>query len=323
MNVTVAVLSYAMQRWTMMTEAIAAITGQLADGDDVLLVVDHNDELLGRAAEYFAESGSIQVVANAGPPGISGARNTAVAHATGEIIAFLDDDAVADPGWLERVRDVLAEPGVVAVGTAAVPAWSGGPRPEWFPDEYDWVVGCTYRGLPTTTAEVRNVIGAAMAFRREVFDAVGGFSAVVGRRGTAYTGCEETEFCIRVRQRDPGARIMYLPDVAVAHRVPRARMTVRHFLRRCYGEGLSKARVARLVGSTDALASERSYVRSTLPRGLARELWRGVRGQPGGWLAALLIVAGVGVTGTGYVVSRLRREAVTAVPAEVGAVAGR
>jgi GT2 family glycosyltransferase len=323
MNVTVAVLSYAMQRWTMMTEAIAAIAGQLADGDDLLLVVDHNDELLGRAKEYFAENGRIRVVANAGLPGISGARNTAVAQATGEIIAFLDDDAVAEPGWLESVRSVLAEPGVVAVGTAAVPAWSGGRRPGWFPDEYDWVVGCTYRGLPTATAEVRNVIGAAMAFRREVFAAVGGFSAVVGRRGTAYTGCEETEFCIRVRQRDSSARIMYLPDVAVAHRVPRTRMTMRHFLRRCYGEGLSKARVARLVGSTDALASERSYVSSTLPRGVARELWRGVRGRPGGWLAALMIVAGVGVTGAGYVVSRLRHEAVTALPGEVGALAGR
>jgi hypothetical protein len=97
-------------------------------------------------------------------------------------------------------------------------------------------------------------------------------------------------------------------------------MTVRHFLRRCYGEGLSKARVARLVGSADALASERSYVRSTLPRGVARELGRGMRGRPSGFLAALLIVAGVAVTGTSYVLGRLRREAVTIAPAEVAPV---
>jgi GT2 family glycosyltransferase len=320
MNTTVAVCSYSMQRWQMMTEAVASVATQLGAGEEVLLVVDHNDDLFARAAEYFADQSRIRVVANTGLPGISNARNTAVAHARGEIVAFLDDDATADPGWLESIRAVLAEPGVVAVGTAAVPAWAGGQRPAWFPHEYDWVVGCTYRGLPTAMAEVRNVNGAGMAFRKDVFAAVGGFSTVVGRRGAAFTGCEETEFCIRVRQRDPGVRIMYVPEVAVAHRVPRARMTVRHFLRRCYGEGLSKARVALLVGSADALASERSYVRSTLPRGVVRELGRGMRGRPGGFLAALLIVAGVAVTGTGYVLGWWRREALTTTPGEVAAV---
>jgi GT2 family glycosyltransferase len=320
MNVTVAVCSYAMQRWQMMTEAVGSAAAQLGDGEELLLVVDHNDDLLARAAEYFADQSRIRVVANTGLPGISHARNTAVANARGEIVAFLDDDAVANPGWLDSVRSVLADPAVVAVGTAAVPAWAGGRRPSWFPDEYDWVVGCTYRGLPTAAAEVRNVNGAAMAFRREVFAAVGGFSSVVGRRGAAFTGCEETEFCIRVRQRDPGARIMYLPEAAVAHRVPRTRMTVRHFLRRCYGEGLSKARVALLVGSADALASERSYVRSTLPRGVVRELGRGMRGRPSGFLAALLIVAGVAVTGTAYVLGLLRRVALATAPDEVTTV---
>jgi hypothetical protein len=99
-------------------------------------------------------------------------------------------------------------------------------------------------------------------------------------------------------------------------------MRLRHFLRRCFGEGQSKARVARLVGTTDGLASERSYVRSTLPRGVARELARGLRGQPAGWLAAALIVVGVGITGTGYLLGRLRptRASVTA---EVAVVAQR
>ena len=308
MNTTVAICAYATKRWPLLTGAVTSVVAQLAEGDDVLLVIDHNDELLARAARQFGADTRV--------------RNYGVARARGDLVAFLDDDAVAEPGWLAGVRSAFDDPDVWAVGTAAVPAWANGARPSWFPDEYDWVVGCTYRGLPTEVGEVRNVNGAAMAFRREAFVRVGGFSAVVGRTGAAYTGCEETEMCIRLRQRVAGARIVYLPDVQVRHHVPRERMMVRHFLRRCYGEGRSKARVAHLVGTTDGLSSERSYVRSTLPRGVAREVRRGLRGVAGGWAAAALIVVGLGVTGTGYVLGRLGRRATIAAPAEVVAVAG-
>lgn len=323
MNMTVALCAYSLARWQGLGEAVHSVLEQLREGDDCLLVIDHNDELLARAEERYRDEARLRVVANHGPAGISGARNIAIGHARGAIVAFLDDDAVAEPGWLDQVRRALAEPDVVAIGTAAVPAWAGGTRPSWFPSEYDWVVGCTYRGLPTGVADVRNVNGAGMAFRREVVDAVGGFSAIVGRRGAAYTGCEETELCIRIRQRQPGARIVYLPHVVVHHSVPRERMRLRYFLRRCYGEGLSKARVARLVGTADGLASERSYVLSTLPRGVARELWRGLRGRPAGWLAAALIVAGLVVTGTGYVLGRLGGDSVTPMPGGVMTDAGR
>ena len=323
MNVTMAVCAYSLARWEQMVAAVGSVLDQLRGADDCVLVIDHNDELLGLAADRFRDEPRLRIVPNRGPAGVSGARNAAVGHARGDIVAFLDDDAVAEPGWLDDVRAALAEPAVVAIGTAAVPMWESGSRPSWFPREYDWVVGCTYLGLPTGAAEVRNVNGAAMAFRREIFGAVGGFSAMVGRRGAAYTGCEETELCIRIRQSRPGARIVYLPNVAVRHNVPRERMRIRYFLRRCYGEGLSKARVAQLVGSDDGLASERSYVRSTLPRGVARELRRGLGGRPAGWLAAALIVVGLMVTATGYTLGRLRGYAVTPVPGEVAAVADR
>jgi len=305
----------------MLVAAVASVADQLGPGDDVVLVIDHNDELRVRAAREFAADPRIRVIANTLLPGISGARNSAIDAARGEVVAFLDDDAVAGPGWLERIRAAMAEPDVLAVGVAAAPAWHGGRRPSWFPDEYDWVVGCTYRGLPTSAGQVRNVNGAAMALRRDAVIAVGGFSTMVGRRGAAFTGCEETELCIRLRQRHPDAKILYLPDVSVAHTVPRERMRIRYFLRRCYGEGLSKARVARLVGAADGLSSERSYVWSTLPRGVARQVGRGLRGRLGGWLAAVLIVTGVGVTATGYLLGRLRPDVTAVVSREATPVA--
>jgi GT2 family glycosyltransferase len=301
---SVAICAYTMRRWDDLCAAVRSVQEQLRPGDECLVIVDHNDELLARVAREFAGRRQTRVLANAGPKGLSGARNTAIAGSRGDIVAFLDDDAAAGARWLERLRAALAERDVFAVGTAAVPRWSGGQRPAWFPPEFDWVVGCSYVGLPTTQTTVRNVIGAAMAFRREAFDLAGTFSTAVGRIGSATTGCEETELCIRLRQTRPGTRITYLPDVAVTHHVTADRMRVRYFLRRCFGEGRSKAKVARMVGANDGLESERSYVRTVLPRGLRRELGRGLRGNPAGWQASALIVAGVVVTAAGYLRAR-------------------
>jgi glycosyltransferase involved in cell wall biosynthesis len=298
----VAICAYTLQRWDSLVDAVESVLAQLRAGDECLIVVDHNDELLARAERAFT---SARVMPNTGPRGLSGARNTAIAASHGDLVAFLDDDAVACPGWLDRMRSALADTDVYGVGTAALPHWPERGRPSWFPPEFDWVVGCSYTGLPVARADVRNVIGAAMAFRREAFELAGRFSTVVGRIGTTPTGCEETELCIRLRRARPGARIAYLPDVAVQHRVSEDRLSLGYFFRRCVGEGLSKARVSRLVGANDGLSSERAYVRSTLPRGVRRELRRGLRGELSGWSASALIVAGAVVTGAAYLSGRL------------------
>jgi glycosyltransferase involved in cell wall biosynthesis len=301
---TVAICAYTMDRWDDICAAVASVLDQLRDGDECLLVIDYNDELRARAEAEFGGHDAVRVLANNGPRGLSGGRNTAIEHSRGEMLAFLDDDAVADPTWLDRLRAELVDDEVIAVGAASVPMWPDGRRPGWFPSEFYWIVGCSYTGLPTTKADVRNAFGGTMAFRRTAFDLAGNFSSSVGRVGRAATGCEETELCIRMRQAKPSARIVYLPDVGIQHRVTAERLRVKYFFRRCYGEGRSKARLSRLLGASDGLSSERSYVRQALPRGVRRELGRAVRGNLEGLAGATLIVAGVFVTGFGYVVGR-------------------
>lgn len=305
-SVSVVVCTYTERRWNDLMAAVNSVVAQLHDGDECLVIVDHNAALLRRAEAGLRHHDAVRVLPAERAPGLSGARNTGVTHGTGEIVAFLDDDAVAMAGWLDESLAVLTEPRVAAVGGAAVPHWTAGGRPGWFPPEYDWVVGCSYRGLPRHRAAVRNVIGAAMAFRRDVFDDAGLFDGAIGRVGAAPLGCEETALCIRLHQVRPDARIVYLPSAVVRHRVPRDRSTVRYFLHRCYAEGVSKARIGRLVGRTDALASERAYVRRTLPRAAGRELARAARGRPEAFGAASMIVAGVAAAGLGFVGEHVR-----------------
>src|SRR5581483_12443163 len=101
-----------------------------------------------------------------------GARNTGVSVATGSVCAFLDDDAEAAPDWLAWLVKAYADKDVLGVGGAIEPAWQDR-RPEWFPEEFDWVVGCSYRGMPVISADTRNLIGANMSFRRDVLVNVG------------------------------------------------------------------------------------------------------------------------------------------------------
>lgn len=320
-GVSVVVCAYTERRWTDLDAAVHSVVTQLPDGDECVIVVDHNDGLRQRATSWFAGLPAVRVVANDHAQGLSGARNTGISHARGDVIAFLDDDATATAGWLDECLAAFAEPAVAGVGAATLPRWPTGTRPAWFPPEFDWVVGCSYRGLPRQRAPVRNVIGAAMAFRRDVFVIAGVFDSSVGRIGNAPVGCEETELCIRLRQADPTAQIVYLPAAVVHHRVTADRIRVRYFLRRCFGEGRSKARVSLLVGRDDGLASERAYLRRVLPRAASRELGRAARGRPAGLAAAALIVAGVALAGLGYVRERFaHRGTASPVPELHGAV---
>jgi GT2 family glycosyltransferase len=302
LRISVVICAYTERRWTDIVAAVASVQAQTRPPVRTILVVDHNSRLLERARAAFPE---LAVVANTGRPGLSGGRNTGVAHAVGDVVAFLDDDARAEPDWLERLAAGYSNPSVVGVGGSAAPVWPGR-RPRWLPPEFDWVVGCSFVGLPTTAAPVRNLIGANMSFRREVFDTVGGFTEGLGRVGSRPLGCEETELAIRLGQVRAGSRLVYEPAAVVHHRVTVDRAAWRYFCARCFAEGISKALVSRRVGARDALETERRYVRSVLPRAIVRGLDPRRRNRSARVASAGAIVAGVLLAGAGYARGLLR-----------------
>jgi GT2 family glycosyltransferase len=340
-SVSVIVCTHSPERLDDLCAAVASVRTQRRRPVELLIVVDHNDALAeaaldrltavegtaagsaavegaaaGSAAVSTATAGSAAVegaaadlpatvVASTGPKGLSGARNTGTELASGEIVAYLDDDARAGPDWLELLTAPYASPDVVAVGGWADPSWDGR-VPAWFPPEFAWVVGCSHRGLPTELAEVRNVIGCNMSFRRRVVLDAGGFDVDLGRTADRPLGCEETELCIRIRQADPAARILLEPRARVAHRVPANRAGWQYFARRCRAEGGSKARVSRLVGRADGLRSERSYVTSVLPAALALAAGQLPRAPLANLQRMMAIVGGLAVTTGGYLEHSIR-----------------
>jgi GT2 family glycosyltransferase len=294
------ICAYSDDRWELLKDCVASLQQQAAPPHEIILVIDHNEQLAARAIEMFRGT---RVMRNAEQRGLSGARNSGLRAATGDVVVFLDDDARAAPEWLASIASAFSDAGVVGVGTNVVPRWETG-APPWFPEEFSWVIGCSYRGLPREISRVRNPLGAAMAFRRDALERVGGFTRGIGRIGTLPLGCEETEASIRVR-RQVGGNVLYLPDATVEHFIPVARTRWSYFVSRCWHEGISKGLIAAEVGRNDALASERTYVTTTLPKGISRGLKDALNGDPSGLARAIAIILGLVITISGYARARM------------------
>lgn len=297
LDVSVVICAYTEDRWDDLAAAIQSVQRQAYPPLEIIVVADHNPALRDRIR---AEMPDVIAIENRYTRGLSGARNSGTAVATGAVIAFLDDDAIAAPDWLAWLVRGYDDQLVLGVGGVVEPDWLSG-RPGWFPEEFDWVVGCAFRGMPRSREPVQRIIGANMSIRREVFAAIGGFHSGLGRVGSRPVAGEETEFCIRAIQRWPRRYFLYEPQARVAHRVPASRGCWKYFRSRCYAEGLSKALVSRLVGRGEGLASERSYAFRTLPRGALAGIGDGLfHRDPAGLTRAGAIIAGLTVTTMGY-----------------------
>lgn len=305
LSISVVICAHLQERLADTLAAVDSVRDQSLPPDEIIVVVDHNPALHRQLASALPD---LVVVENQETRGLSGGKNTGIAMANGDIVAFLDDDAVADTGWLKFFMDSYSDPDVVGVGGLTLPSWATR-RPSWFPTEFDWVVGCTYAGMPTSRAPVRNVFGGNSSFRREVFAAVGGFRSGIGRSvGKRPLGCEETELCIRLRQRLPGSVLLFDNRAVIWHKVPAARSRFSYFLSRCYAEGLSKAAVTQRVGMHDGLSAERSYSSKTLPAGVARGVAAAMHGDLAGLGRSAAIVAGLGAAGAGYCTGSVHRK---------------
>jgi glucosyl-dolichyl phosphate glucuronosyltransferase len=262
----VVICAYTEDRWDQVLAAVESVRVQTVPADEIVLVVDHNPALYRGMRAVLKD---VTVVENRNKRGLSGGKDTGVAVTSSDIVAFLDDDAVAHPDWLRHFRDAYIDDNIVGVGGTTLPLWETD-RPGWFPQEFDWVLGCTFIGRDPGT--VRNLLGGNASFRREVFSVAGGFPSHMGRSSAHQRplGCEETEFCIRVNQRRPDWRFVFEPDAVIWHHVSAERERFAYFRSRCFAEGLSKAAVTRSVGITDGLSAERSYTMRTLTRGVVR-----------------------------------------------------
>jgi glycosyltransferase involved in cell wall biosynthesis len=269
-DVSVVISVYSIERANNVINCIESLKKQTLQPKEIIVVLDPNKDLI----DYYRKKlDSFVKLLVSEKFGLSSARNMGIRNCDSEIVAFIDDDAFADPQWLSRLVSNFSHPQVIGVGGRILPVWPS-KNPDWFPEELYWIVGCSYKGLPTKKAPIRNPIGCNMAFRRLIFEEVGYFSTCVGRVGNVLMGHEDTEFGIRLISKLPNKIVIYDPQAIVYHKVSTNRVNLSYVLKRSYSEGFSKAFVSDSNKNKAALGTERRYLRN-LVKGSLQLLLRG------------------------------------------------
>jgi GT2 family glycosyltransferase len=308
LSVSVIICCYTEERLQDIREAVASVQRQTRPPEEVILAVDNNFalyELLKGEVD-----GQVDVVLNDTAGGLSATRNAAIAAAQCDLLAFLDDDAVAEPEWLANLVAPFDDRRVYGTGGRAVLNWIEG-RPSWFADDLDWTVGGSFSWLPLRQAEVRNPHGHNMCFRRQAFTRAGLFHSSVGRVGNGGQAGEEAEFCLRLSRQMPEAKIVHQPSSLVRHKVPPARGRWRYLLKRSYQEGLCKARIEQSARAHEArpLFAESAYLRHLVLRSIPSRLARFWR--PAAFGQTVAIVLCIAATVAGYLVGRCRHRSLS------------
>ena len=295
-TVTVVICAYTLDRWELLCSAVRSAAAQSRPPVGIILSIDHNVELFERASAEWSSGAvdgvPITVVQNKYDGRLGSARTTAAEIATGDVLAFLDDDARATEHWLERLVLPYDDPTVLAVGGTPEPDY-GATRPKWFPHEFNWVFGCVYIGLPERTAPTRRLIGANMSVRRQALLDIGGFHS---------DNHDDMDMCHRLLIHQPDGEIIFEPSAVVDHFVHPERLTWDYFSKRCFRVNRGKVAAHKNLPGSNNLAADSDFARRTLTAGVLRELRATVRGDLSGLARIGAMVAGVVLAAAGYAV---------------------
>jgi len=238
-DISVVVCTY--NRAALLEKALRSLFAQNAEPSSYeIVVVDNNsaDETPQVVESLKAESPVPLRYFRESRQGNAYARNAGVDQAAGSIIAYMDDDVIADKSWVYLIRDAFAhEPELSFVGGRVLPVWEEEP-PSWLTDEHWAPLALLDYGpepLDIEGQSPRGLLTANIAIRREVFAEVGGFLPLLQRVKGTIGSMEDHEFLMRMCR--SGKRGKYLPDLITWAWVDPQRMTKEYHRRWHTGHG--------------------------------------------------------------------------------------
>jgi len=305
MKVSVVVCTYSPNMFTHFIECVESLLNQTYKNIEIICIVDGNrgyfEMIKERKGELFKERG-IKLLLNSKNLGLLESRNRGARLATGDIIAFIDDDAIAEKNWIKELVKMYRM-GAIAAGGKLLPLWIA-KKPRWLPEEFYWLIGATHLGFPEEVTEVRNTFGSNLSFRRDVFLELGGFNTRMGGiKGSKMLQGGETELCERMR-RKYGRGVMYNPNAIVYHKIFERRTKICFLVKRAFWQGYSKAVMKSVVKKID---EEKDFLKYLLIDRTTARLGGFIRGSVEDlsklafiWLFTLLV-------GVGYTYGRLTK----------------
>lgn len=173
--------------------------------------------------------------------GLSYARNRGIMESQGEVLVYVDDDAVVNREYLQTYADFFnRNKEAVAAGGPITPRYDGCEEPSWM-SHYTRQLVTGELNLGTRDREFPKGAfpgGGNAAYRKSVFNEVGLFNVELGRKGNSLIGAEEKDLFDKMTSR--GMKFYYLPNAILYHLIPPKKLTQDYFDRLTYGIGVSE-----------------------------------------------------------------------------------
>jgi GT2 family glycosyltransferase len=232
--------------------AVGSVLRQITDDTELLIVDNASTDGTSEVGARLAASTACVTFCHEDQLGLSAARNTALARARGRYVIFLDDDAVAEPGWLAAYQRFLSGPPsdtIAVVGGGVVPEFEVPPPPWYNPQTTTLTLGDT----PRRVSARGGPWGCNIAYRRDAALRAGLFDCDLGRKGTFLGLHEEGE--LNRRLEIAGGQIWWLPGARIRHFVAAERLRLRWQLRSgfCGGRSSATMRLRTMPGRRDRL----------------------------------------------------------------------
>ncbi|MFB6224125.1 MAG: glucosyl-dolichyl phosphate glucuronosyltransferase [Haloarcula sp.] len=303
MRVSVVLCTHTMERYDDCTAAAESVLDQTYDDVELVLVSDGNQAVYEQYDLDFGDRADVVTHCNDENVGLLESRNNGAERATGDVVAFIDDDAIADEGWVSALVAAYEQHDALAVGGRMTPAWVAG-KPAFLPEEFYWLIGVTHRGFgpngdPDESGEVRNTFGSNISFERDVFLELGGFDDDIGgRQGEKNLQGGETELCARLRT-EYNEGVYYTPDALVAHKIFDYRTDPGWLLDRAFWQGYSKRGMEVFV--PESTGEESDFLGDLLFRFTPARIWNLIRSPSvAGALQFVFLFALTAFVGFGY-----------------------
>jgi glycosyltransferase involved in cell wall biosynthesis len=266
---SIVITSYDIKRLKDIKELLDSIKHQTYQNLEVIIVIEGSKELYEEVKKDMEKIvlGTFNVQFIAKGSGACAARNLGIEDAKGDIIAFVDDDAIVFPNWAEDIIKTYQDDSIIGVTGPSIPLWVRDSI-YYIPKQFSWVINCTEWLDCKEVKDVRNIWATNAAFRREAF-VYERFRESLGPVGGGIEGWkkglpEEVELSYRIRKRT-GKRIVYNPRVMVKHKVYPYKINSKYIVRHAFFMGFSRFLVRKLFAgfsNSDPLYEEKILLNS-------------------------------------------------------------